>query len=76
MNTRAQSEEFLVGYPPECFGSTKLPSNREARVMAKGALGPRRLLHGRWRPFLDCGGCSRTTETPPRTVETPMDDGG
>ena len=30
MNTRVQSEDFLVGHPPECYGSTKLPSNQEA----------------------------------------------
>ena len=30
MNTRGQSEDFLVGHPLECYGSTKLPSNRKA----------------------------------------------
>lgn len=29
MTTRSQNEVFLLGHPPEEFGSTKLPSNRE-----------------------------------------------
>ena len=29
MTTRSHTEVFLVGHPPEEFGSTKLPSNRE-----------------------------------------------
>ena len=38
--------------------------------MAETVLGRRRLFHGRWKPSMDGGGCSRTTETSPRTVET------